>query len=151
MNTTFPFFELLLATVLASSPGCDPTEPGRLDGGSASTEEADPLYERDPPGSNCSCDIECRAISDHRPICVFGICMLRPQFRHTCEGPTRTCPPAMQLREVYEYGGFVCYPECESYECEGDCDRFGACLDTEDTDFRCDPLCAAYCSEDSFW
>lgn len=151
MHTGTPVFEFLVAMIFSTLPACDQASPDTADvEPPTSTDAMGAPDERDPPGLDCSCDMECRPLPDHPAICVFGVCMLRPRFRQTCEGPARTCPAAMQLREVYEYGGFVCYPECAAFECDGDCDRFGACIDTEDTDFWCDPLCSSYCSDDSF-
>ena len=97
------------------------------------------------PGTDCFCDIDCDDGEDARGICVFGICMNRP-----AAGPLTqpTCPEGMRLLEVYEYGGLVCYPECEHFACEGKCDQRGLCVNTEDTDFWCDPRCSAYCSGD---
>jgi len=142
-NALWMLIAMLVLSVGATCPEDD------LDEADADTEpETDAVPDLDPPGSDCSCDAECAGEPGHAAICVFGVCMLRPAMVRDCAGQRRTCPPSMQLREVYEYGGFVCYPECGAFECEGDCDRYGACIDTEDTDFWCNRLCASYCSDD---
>lgn len=102
-----------------------------------------------PPGMSCRCDRECAPWGGCRSVCVFGVCMPRPcrPFGSDLEAPR--CPDHTLEVEVHEYGGVVCYPECEAFDCEGDCDRSGLCRDTEDTDFWCDPRCSSYSSDDS--
>ncbi len=100
----------------------------------------------DAPGQRCICDHECRDEAGAEGICVFGVCMTRPL---TATGTEPECPPSMVLREIYEYGGLVCFPLCDAFECRGDCDRDGVCIDTEDTDSECDPTCSSYSSDDS--
>lgn len=111
------------------------------------------VVERDPtpgePGADCRCDGDCDDIGFYRGICVFGVCMMRAATPIGGERESVECPEGFALESVHEYGGSICVPLCESYPCDGDCDRRGRCRDTEDTDFWCDPTCASYCSDDS--
>lgn len=110
-------------------------------------EPDDPVKE--PPGMSCVCDEDCMNIDEFQGICVFGVCMLRASDECPEPGSREVCPEGSRCWEVYEYGGFVCYPDCDSYECEGDCHRNGSCIDTEDTDHGADPDCSSYSSDDS--
>ena len=100
------------------------------------------------PGADCHCDSDCLSFGGFRAICVFGICMTRPNAPCDSGGAREICPFGYRCREVHEYGGEVCYPPC-SDACEGRCDREGFCIDTEDSDFGCRTQCSAYCSDDN--
>lgn len=41
--------------------------------------------------------------------------------------------------------GHICWPDCESFECEGVCDDDGSCVPSNFDAPACDPACSEFC------
>jgi len=120
-----------------------------VDGTPDSGEDTVPDTEGDlpaagPPGSLCNCDSDCQTIDGQAGICVFGICMIRASGECSAAGSTAECPAHLRCWGLSGQEGYICWPDCDTFECAGACDSDGSCVMTEGT--NCDPACGSYCS-----
>jgi len=97
-----------------------------------------------PPGSECNCDRDCELVGSNDGVCVNGICMTRATSGCTAAGSSAECSEGSRCWGITGHEGeYLCWPDCESYECAGSCDSDGSCVPT--TGMRCDPSCGSFC------
>ncbi len=97
------------------------------------------------PGGACECDSDCSTPEPgFEPICVYGVCMIRASGECASGGSRSECPDGLRCWSIQGVPGTICWPDCETFECAGDCDGDGSCVMTADSD--CDPDCGSYCS-----
>jgi len=99
------------------------------------------------PGSACSCDDDCAAVSGHPGVCVYGICMTRASDACSAAGSSAECGAGSRCWGLQGADGYLCWPDCASYDCDGSCDGDGSCVPTQSS--NCDPTCGGYCSCES--
>lgn len=95
------------------------------------------------PGSACTCDAECEGDDAHPGICVYGICMQRAAAACAEGGSTGECNAGSRCWGLSGSEDSVCWPDCDSFTCEGACDDDGSCVFTESS--SCDPMCGSIC------
>lgn len=95
-------------------------------------------------GSECNCDSDCSDDgADHPGFCLLGICMTRSSSGTCAEaGSTAECGAGSRCWNLEGLEG-ICWPDCDSYDCEGACDGDGSCAPTAET--SCDPGCGIAC------
>ena len=99
------------------------------------------------PGSECDCDEDCATIGGQPGICVFGICMNQAAEACSSGGSRHECPEGSRCWGLSGFeGSAICWPDCDAYECAGECDSDDSCVASET--MGCDPTCATYCSDD---
>ncbi len=95
------------------------------------------------PGSRCNCDVDCLGVSDHEAVCIGGICMVKASADCSSGGSTAECPTGFQCWGLWNKMGPICFPDCASNDCSGDCDADGTCI--AGPGMGCDSTCAFYC------
>ncbi len=96
------------------------------------------------PGSACTCDADCAGAGGQTGICVFGVCMIAASGACPTAGSTTECPTGSRCWGMSSYDGSICWPDCASYTCTGQCDSDGSCVPSSGMD--CDYSCGSYCS-----
>lgn len=149
---------------LVMTPACAPADPAGDDddddvpapdaaaGQPDASEQPDPPDASLPdptgqPGSACSCDGDCAADGNHPGVCVYGICMTMASGQCSAAGSTEECGAGSRCWGLEGVDGYLCWPDCASYDCDGTCDGDGSCAPTAST--NCDPSCGSYCSCES--
>lgn len=117
------------------------------DGDGDADGDSDGDAEAGPPGSACDCDDDCQDVDGHDGICVFGVCMTRPSSDCSSPGSSEECPEGSRCWGFSGQEGSICWPDCDSYECAGECDADGSCIMSSET--SCDPGCGSYCESGS--
>jgi hypothetical protein len=102
--------------------------------------QAQPL----PPGSACSCDTDCRSDGDNSGFCFKGVCMQRASADCASAGSSAECQAGSRCWGASGVAFSVCWPDCASFECAGECDGDGSCVFNDSTD--CDAACGTLCS-----
>lgn len=100
------------------------------------------LAEPMPPGSTCICDSDCMEMDGQEGICVYGICMVRASDTCSEGGSSEECPEHLRCWGLRGHEGSICFPDCDAFECAGQCDSDGSCIMTEGMD--CDSACCSY-------
>lgn len=91
------------------------------------------------PGGLCRCDGDCQAVEGHRGICVMGICFTEASDECSRDGSSVECAAGSRCWND------VCWPDCASYHCSGECDNDGSCAPTDASNAICESTCAAHC------
>ena len=58
-------------------------------------------------------------------------------------GSQQECPQGSRCWGLGQGGVSMCWPDCTTYECVGECDVDGSCIPVEG--MACDPECGSYC------
>jgi hypothetical protein len=116
-------------------PNADASEPGSPD--------ADRSVNAS-PGDACGCDADCPAVGSHEGVCVFGVCMTRASETCSAGGSTAECGAGSQCWGLEGVEGSICWPDCASYDCAGQCDGDGSCAPTATNE--CTYSCSDYCA-----
>ena len=128
------------------SGGDDETSSGATNpsGGNESSGSGTPMNPPDTqqPGDLCDCDSECVAMEGHEGICVLGVCMTKPTADCASAGSTTECNSGSRCWSL-ENSGSVCFPDCSTFECGGQCDGDDSCMPTDTT--SCDYGCGTVC------
>ncbi len=98
------------------------------------------------PGSACNCDSECVGTETHPGVCMKGVCMNQASADCSEAGSTAECPAGSRCWGTSGVSFSVCWPDCASFDCVGDCDADGSCMFNDSTD--CDAACGQLCSGD---
>ena len=145
---------LLILIAVSAALGCN---SGRGGGGGGGGADAGPAGDAGPvtpdsgprvampPGSACNCDADCLGDAEHPAICVFGVCMTRAAGACSAGGSTAECPAGSRCWGLMEFDGDLCWPDCASSSCAGECDADGSCVPTDAT--TCDPSCGGACGD----
>jgi len=96
-----------------------------------------------PPGGGCVCDSDCLPLDGQDGICVFGVCMIRASAPCSAAGSSEECPDHLRCWGLSGYEGSICWPDCDTFDCVGDCDADGSCV--PGSGMECDPSCGSYC------
>lgn len=112
------------------------------DSGMVMTDAGPPVMPQ-PPGSACTCDAGCEGDDAHPGMCVYGICMQRAAGACAEGGSTAECNPGSRCWGFSGSEDSVCWPDCDSFICAGECDGDGSCVFTETS--SCDPMCGSVC------
>lgn len=136
--------------------GCGPTSDGfsNADGGGggdvSAVDAAEPSFvDATSPdtggalGSACACDTDCPADGSHAGLCVMGICMTQASADCSAGGSTAECGAGSRCWGLQSQDGSICWPDCDSYACDGFCDGDGSCVANESSD--CTYSCSDYC------
>ena len=99
------------------------------------------------PGSECNCDSDCQGTEANPGICVYGICMNSASGQCSASGSTEECGDGSRCWGLQGQTGFICWPDCDAYECAGECDADGSCLAS--SGMSCDAECGSYCGVSS--
>ena len=113
----------------------DGASPGTDSGGTTSGSAA--------PGTECNCDSECQSVDGQAGICVFGVCMIQASADCSEAGSTAECPAGSRCWGLSEFEGGICWPDCDTFTCEGTCDADGSCVPSDSS--TCDETCSTYC------
>ena len=125
-------------------PGSDAgTQPPQTDGGTTPP-QPDGSTQANAPGTTCTCDGDCASVGGQAGTCVFGICMIAASTTCSAAGSTAECPTGSRCWGLSGYSGSICWPDCASFGCAGDCDGDGSCVASVGMD--CDYSCGSYCS-----
>jgi len=100
------------------------------------------------PGSACNCDSECEGTEENAGICIYGICMQLASIDCPAGGSnigtTTGCPAGSRCWGIGEGpDAYLCWPDCDTYSCVGECDDDGSCSPTDAT--NCDNTCGLLC------
>ena len=128
----------------AAGTGGSPTTAGGVTtsgSGGAGGGEPEPTVE---PGGACACDADCLPVEGYAGICVYGICMNEPSDACSGSGSQAECPSGSRCWGYSGEAGSVCWPDCASYSCDGECDEDDSCAPPKGSD--CDYNCGSYCS-----
>jgi hypothetical protein len=95
------------------------------------------------PASACNCDSDCSGTSSNAAACIGGVCMQRASVT-ACDaaGSTVGCAAGLRCWHIGETP--ICFPDCASFSCVGQCDSDGSCVPSETT--SCDPGCSTACA-----
>ena len=123
-----------------SSGATDPSGSGSGSTGSGTPENPP---DSQSPGDLCDCDSECVAVEGHEGICVLGVCMTKPSGDCSAAGSTTECNTGSRCWSL-ENSGAICFPDCTTFDCKGQCDGDGSCAPTDQTscDYGCGSVCA---------
>ena len=113
------------------------TPPPPVDGGGG------PPPPASPPGSACSCDVECAGNAANPGVCVFGVCMTIASEACSAGGSTAECPAGSRCWGLSSEDVMLCWPDCDSFSCAGTCDSDGSCAPDDST--SCDSSCGSLC------
>jgi hypothetical protein len=94
------------------------------------------------PGSSCSCDDQCAGDEDHEGVCILGVCMNIGSVACAGDGSRGECPEGSRCWDTD--GVPLCWPDCDAFECAGECDSDGSCGPSETS--NCDPTCGSVCA-----
>lgn len=89
------------------------------------------------PGEACSCDAHCAGSASNPGLCVNGICMQAASEQCASDGSSSECGAGLRC------WGSICYPDCDSFACDGDCDSDGSCVFADGS--TCDDSCSELC------
>ena len=106
--------------------------------------DAAPISPSATPGDACSCDSDCPAVGAHAGICVYSVCMTRASAACATAGSTGECGSGSRCWSLSGAEGYICWPDCDTYSCDGTCDGDGSCAPT--AEMNCDYSCGSYCS-----
>lgn len=95
------------------------------------------------PGGRCACDADCAGTDTHPGICVLGICMNQASGACSDAGSRAECPDGSRCWGLSDTSVYLCWPDCDAFSCEGNCDADGSCVPTEDD--SCNPACGSLC------
>ena len=96
------------------------------------------------PGSACACDDDCEGSPGHAGQCVLGVCMQAPSAACSTGGSRTECAAGFQCWGVDGVEGGFCWPDCDSFSCDGTCDGDGSCAPSAATS-GCDSSCSDSC------
>jgi hypothetical protein len=99
------------------------------------------------PGSACTCDNQCQGTATNPGACIYGICMNRASAACSSAGSTAECAAHSRCWGYSGAGLNLCWPDCDTYTCAGQCDADGSCTPTSSTD--CDSTCGTLCNTSS--
>jgi len=97
------------------------------------------------PGSACNCDSECDGTSENAGVCVQGICMMRSSADCASAGSAGECPSGSRCWGLDGVTGGLCWPDCDSFSCDGTCDGDGSCAPNSSS--TCTASCSEICTE----
>jgi len=133
------------ATPNPGEPDAGITPPGQADAAPPTQQpDAGPTTALSAPGLSCTCDSDCQADGTHAGICVYGVCMTRASGACSAAGSSDECGAGSRCWGLQGADGYICWPDCDSYTCDGTCDSDGSCAPTADMD--CGYNCGAYCA-----
>ena len=120
-----------------TTPGTAPTAPGITPDRLAA------------PGMECSCDADCASVDGQTGICFSGVCMVEAIPYDTCDEDdlSLNCPEGFQCWPLdigTDYFPHFCWPDCDSYGCDGTCDEDGSCAPLDNAPI-CENSCAQRC------
>ena len=97
------------------------------------------------PGTSCTCDADCASFGSNTGICVANICMTEATEIEGVDEASGclTTDRTQGCQEGSRCWGKVCWPDCDSNDCDGVCDGDGSCIPLFDT--ACDSSCSIYC------
>lgn len=95
------------------------------------------------PGEACGCDAQCASDGANTGLCVQGVCMMRATGACSTGGSTTECPAGMRCWGIEGVTGGICWPDCSSFTCAGECDGDGSCIWSDAT--SCDSSCSEVC------
>lgn len=95
------------------------------------------------PGLECECDDDCRSVEGLDGTCMQGICMTRATSPCESSGSSAECHVGSRCWLVAGAGTGICFPDCDFFDCDGECDRDGSCVPTDA--MSCDPDCGEFC------
>ena len=102
------------------------------------------------PGSACNCDSECEGTTANAGVCIYGICMQRASIDCPADGSnigtTTGCSAGSRCWGIGEGpNAYLCWPNCDTYSCAGECDDDGSCTPNNAT--SCDNTCGLLCRD----
>lgn len=100
-----------------------------------------------PPGSRCGCDDDCAPHQGSAGRCVTGICMIEASGTCSFRGSPDECPQGGRCWPLRNFDDHpICWPDCDAFDCEGNCDDDGSCAPRSGWD--CDVSCGEFCNGD---
>ena len=94
-------------------------------------------------GSPCNCSTDCAGTANNPGICVSGVCMNAAAGDCAEAGTTQGCPAGSRCWGLDGADTGICWPDCDTNACAGECDADGSCIPNGNT--SCDGTCSDYC------
>ncbi len=98
-------------------------------------------------GGACNCSSDCVGTDTNPGVCLFGVCMTMADGACAEAGTTQGCPTGSRCWGMDGVDGSLCWPDCASFTCAGECDSDGSCVPNDAT--SCDGTCSEYCGGSS--